>query len=517
MSISPEEADRFAFVHELITRQLEGTATEQERQQLQDAVTSDPDVRREYIRHMQEVTHITSRLVAPRPGHELSKSSVLARTSSTGPSPPPRDERVAAVDKRPPTSQRPIALTFSGVAASLAIAAALLLAVSIPFWMSNGRNDRNTIASNQPTTGEPSDKTASLLGTEVATLVECTNVVWDSQSNAVDELSRVEIGQNISFHRGRIKLVFDSGVETLVLAPCYLNIQDRNRVYCTYGRITAKASAGGKGFAIETPVARVTDLGTEFGIAISDSGETEVAVFEGEVDIELGAPNTRRTQNSPTKREHLVQGQATRVDHSGRSKRVFSIDNQRMPGVRDLAPMHHDEPVIAAVRDNISERHPESRMFYRIVHAGLREDSRAFVDRTHQWNGIDKEGMPRELLGADYVMPFNDDKFVGDLKVRVSIARPATVYVFFSNNTKIPDWLASDFVDTGLDIGLDEGANRYKPLKKVAKGPGKSVDTLFSIWKRDVQSPQELELGSFEKPEEFQRGYNMYGIAAVAK
>ncbi|EMI57724.1 FecR domain-containing protein [Rhodopirellula sallentina] len=517
MTMSPEEADRFAFVHELITRQLEGTATEQEQQQLQDAVTSDPNVRREYIRHMQEVTHITSRLVAPRPGQEFSKSSVLGQTCSTGPLPPSDAEPAITSDALTPAPHRPLGVSFLGVAASLAIAATLLLAVSIPFWMSDGRNDQNTIASKPPSTGQPSDKTAALHGTEVATLVECTNVVWDSRSNAVNELSRVGIGQNISFHRGRIKLVFDSGVETLVLAPCYLNIQDHNRVYCTYGRITAKASAGGKGFAIETPVARVTDLGTEFGIAISESGETEVAVFEGEVDIELGAPDARKTQNSQTKREHLVQGQATRVDHSGRSKRVFSIDNQRMPGVRDLAPMHHDEPVIAAVRDNISERHPESRMFYRIVHAGLREDSRAFVDRTHQWNGLDEDGMPRELLGADYVMPFNDDKFAGDLKVRVAIARPATVYVFFSNNTKVPDWLASGFIDTGLDIGLDEGANRYKPSKRVAAGPGKSIDNTFSIWERDVQSPQELELGSFERPVEFKRGYNMYGIAAVAK
>lgn len=549
MSMTPDQSKRFTLIHDLVTRQLEGTASVDDQKKLQDAITSDSEMRREYIRYMQETTHIASRLVPPHPDDEFSKSGVLGSavhtdmthgdSANTDDAPPHTVDRQSlsniarehrnehrqltaasrAHDAQTPGGESPgrYTVTFPSVASSFAIATSLLLAVTLAFWNNDRNGDQEHVAMNTPGDADIPAMTGAAHGTEVATLVECTNVVWDSQSNAVDELSRVGVGQNISFNQGRIKLVFDSGVETLVLAPCLLNIQDRNRVYCTYGRITAKASSGGKGFAIETPVARVTDLGTEFGIAIHESGETEVAVFEGEVDIELGSPNTRNEQGPAAKREHLVQGQATLVDHQGRSSRVFSIDNQRMPGVRDLAPLHYNRPVISAVRDNISERQPDSRMFYRIVHAGLREDSRAFVDRTHQWNGIDEEGIPRELIGADYVLPFNDDKFVGDLGVHVTIARPASVYIFFSNNTKIPAWLSNTFVDTGMDIGLDEGANRYKPKKKIAVGPSNSIDNTFSIWKREVLEPQELRLGSFEKPQDFKRGYNMYGIAAVAK
>ena len=125
--------------------------------------------------------------------------------------------------------------------------------------------------------------------------------------------------------------------------------------------------------------------------------------------------------------------------------------------------------------------------------------------------------MPQELIGADYVMPFNEDKLVGDLRVRVSIARAANLYIFFSDNTAVPAWLSSRFVDTGMDLGLDEGPSPFKRRKKVAIGPGMSIDNTFSIWKCEIDGPQELELGSFQRPEGFRRGYNMYGIAAVAK
>ncbi|MCM2372679.1 FecR family protein [Aporhodopirellula aestuarii] len=513
MSMPPEESRRFDVIHELVTRQLDGTASEADEQQLHDAVTNDAEMRNGYIRYMQELTHITARLVHPKTPNDFSKSSVLAATTTDQ----PRVTENSPIIATPPNTGAASNPFSSWMITASVLAASVLLIISFAVQSGVRLGEEHDIPFDAGRQLAASDSPKSLDGIEVATLTECINVKWDSKRNAVEELSRVAVGQKLELREGRIKLVFDTGVEALVLAPCLLKLQDRNRVYCTYGRITAKASEGGKGFEIETPVARVTDLGTEFGIAISDTGETEVAVFEGEVDVELGSANQRSLPGRIAKKEHLVQGQATLVDHQGQSRRVFSIDNQRMPGVRDLAPLHHDQPVISAVRDNISERQPESRMFYRIVHAGLREDSRAFIDREHQWNGIAPEGMPRELLGADYVMPFNDDKFVGDLRVQVSIARPSTVYIFFDNNTQPPEWLTSEFVDTGLRIGLDEGANRFKPKKKVAVGPAASIDNTFSIWKRFVDNPQEIELGSFERPTDFKRSYNMYGIAAVAR
>ena len=520
MSLSASQLLRFDQIHQLVTKQLEGTATEADQRSLEKAVSSDPEMRDEYIRSIQEVAHISARLVHSGPTNECTKIE---------------DSKTSLLSTLSLVSDR-LSRSMKHLMAWIAIIASFVFVAFLVTWnhdrdlrqQETGSSVTHSVADGSAaSSSEPGSSVASGLaadgpdvldakyGSEVATLVECNSVVW--AGNAVSELSRVTVGQELALRRGRIKLVFDSGVEALVLAPCRLNIQDRDCVYCASGRITAKASVAGRGFVIKTPVVRVTDLGTEFGMAISESGETEVVVFEGEVDVELNSTSGPSSSEFQPRRERLNQGEAAFVNSHGQSRRLVSIDNQRLPGVRDLAPLHQEQQVISAVRDNIVDRQPESRMFYRIVQAGLREDSQAFVDRSHQWNGLTSEGMPRELIGADYVMPFNDDKLVSDLRIHVSIARPATLYVFFSDNTTVPNWLSSGFVDTGLDLGLDEGANQFKPRKKLGVGPGVSINNTFSIWKREIDQPQELELGSFERPEGFKKGYNMYGVAAVAK
>jgi len=116
-------------------------------------------------------------------------------------------------------------------------------------------------------------------------------------------------------------------------------------------------------------------------------------------------------------------------------------------------------------------------------------------------------------------MPFNDDKqFISRLEVTLFVDRPASLYVFLSDAVDAPDWLKADFVDTGEKIGLDEGPSRWYPAdtgqRKLSAGTGMSVDTIFSIWKRDILDRLQVVLGGVDRPTRL-RGYNMYGIAAV--
>jgi len=66
----------------------------------------------------------------------------------------------------------------------------------------------------------------------------------------------------------------------------------------------------------------VIDLGTEFGVSISEAGETEVAVFHGMVDLALDSSTVDST-GLVSKRLH--QGEATRVGDNGKLHRVFAI------------------------------------------------------------------------------------------------------------------------------------------------------------------------------------------------
>lgn len=499
--MSKAESDLYGRIHDLVTVQLEEPTRDSESNELQQLVIEDPKARRLYSQYMQELFHIASRLAT------FSTASEYAHRLG--------DIALPADDAQPSLSQKK-GPSSSYLFFSTAIAATLLIGAVL--WFSRGAST----STSELATADKRDWQTEIAN-PVATIVRSREAVWQGAEQGPAELSRVAIGQEIELRSGSLELVFDSGVETLLLAPCQMTIIDSGRVSSEYGRISARVGESGKGFIIDTPVAQVTDLGTEFGIAISDSGQTEVAVFEGEVDLQFGPASQSKTRGNNTTRDRLVQGEALRIDRSGQSSRIVSIDNRRLPSVRQLPPVFYKDPIIASVQDNISDQNPTIRKFYRIVHGGLREDSQAFVDRTHQWNGIDEEGLPKFLWGADYIMPFNDDKFVEDLRVDVTLTRPATVYVFLSDNVKVPSWLSEDFVETGVRIGLDEGRNRFRPDVEIAKGPGKSIDTVFSVWKQEVLRPQRVTFGSVDGPGESAPrgqygvvGYNMYGIAAVA-
>jgi hypothetical protein len=57
------------------------------------------------------------------------------------------------------------------------------------------------------------------------------------------------------------------------------------------GKLRAHVGPEAVGFAVTTPSARVVDLGTEFGVVVAPSGQTEAHVIRGQVQLEPTAPN----------------------------------------------------------------------------------------------------------------------------------------------------------------------------------------------------------------------------------
>jgi ferric-dicitrate binding protein FerR (iron transport regulator) len=55
--------------------------------------------------------------------------------------------------------------------------------------------------------------------------------------------------------------------------------------FCQTGRLSARVPPAGSGFTLGTPAVAVTDLGTAFGLVVSDTRPTEVHVFEGQVEV----------------------------------------------------------------------------------------------------------------------------------------------------------------------------------------------------------------------------------------
>lgn len=345
-------------------------------------------------------------------------------------------------------------------------------------------------------------------GGEVASLVEARGVVWGEGQLPLEVGTRLG-RREIRCASGTFKLRFDVGALVTLEGPAELRILSGMRILAARGRITTHVAGAAKGFAIETPTTLVVDQGTEFGVEIDASGRTDVVVFQGLVDLAHPGPAAR-----PAAIKRLSQGEGMRVESTGNLSRIVSVEHRPGDDQWATGPSSDRGAVIRSVRDNI--RGLDSSKYYQIVRRGLNDDAPAYVDRIHQWNGLGPGGIPAFLRGADYIMTFNEDKWMTNLLVTVELARSATLYVFYDARLAAPRWLSERFTNIGVSIGLDEGPWPGGPPQVVGRGPGTSIDTVFSVWSCDLGPNEAINLGNLGA-REVGEGKAMYGIAAVPR
>jgi ferric-dicitrate binding protein FerR (iron transport regulator) len=388
------------------------------------------------------------------------------------------------------------------VAAALAASLACVLASAV--WFQPGGWGRGLWTWNNtlPETPEAEVPRAGS-GEAAARIVALSNDCGWFLENRRDSEGVVLPGDKVRLTRGQLRLDFTCGAKVTMRSPAALDVLTPMRTRAVLGTLIAHVEKGAEGFTVDTPRTTVVDLGTDFGIDVTDHGRTDVVVFKGAVDLHSDGIEGLHS------RQRLGAGEAVRVSSEGTASRIVSITDSQF-AIADAEAAARRTPVIAEVRDNI--RRGESWYYYEIVHGGLHEDAKAFVDREHEWNGVAKQGIPSFLLGGDYVKTFNDDKLNRQVEIRVTLSRPAALYVLLDKRSPPPDWLREQFFNTGDEIGLDGGGySRYGERKTLTVGPGESIDDVFSIWQRDVPAGT-IKLGAIHVGGE---KHNMYGIIAV--
>lgn len=283
------------------------------------------------------------------------------------------------------------------------------------------------------------------------------------------------------------------------------------------GRIRMRVTEeGGRGFVIETPDGDITDLGTEFGVDVKQGRSSVLAVFEGAVDLQVAGQ-----ANSGRRIERLVGGDGVLFNRVGKIDRLNFVrkgDSGTFACAGDSAEVDADAPLIADVYDNLPTSN--TRRFYEIVPKGMGEDVLAYVDRLeHNWNGVSAVGMPRYLVGADYVKTFNDDKRHEHFQMTVVLNRPALLFVLLDKRVTPPDWLKAEFqrsFDTvGLDTGRWKASDTPHPSREIATGPGNGIDAEASIWMRHVKQAGAVVLGKNGINVRSPHLAGMYSIVAV--
>ena len=128
----------------------------------------------------------------------------------------------------------------------------------------------------------------------------------------LDESNRHEgdsVGPGILELDGYVSLEFYKGARLTVAGPAKLELVDPQRVICHFGKIRANVPAVARGFTVVTAESEIVDLGTEFAMEVGPTGQTEVHVFDGEVEA-------YDAERSPDSKTLLTAGLAMKIKNA---------------------------------------------------------------------------------------------------------------------------------------------------------------------------------------------------------
>jgi len=126
-------------------------------------------------------------------------------------------------------------------------------------------------------------------GVEVATLTNGLNARWVGAPVSMEFGARLTTGSDLwMLQEGIAELTFDNGSRVVMEAPCEFSILTSDQILLNYGRLYAAVPKGAIGFTVNTPSARIIDLGTEFGIHAETGGDTFLHVIKGKTTLIAG-------------------------------------------------------------------------------------------------------------------------------------------------------------------------------------------------------------------------------------
>ena len=108
----------------------------------------------------------------------------------------------------------------------------------------------------------------------------------------------VRLGDRLNIRSGLLEITYDTGASVILQGPVTYEVESATGGYLAVGKLTARLEKKAKSislsplFAVRTPTAIVTDLGTEFGVEVDKKGSTKSHVFRGLIEVQpIGGSN----------------------------------------------------------------------------------------------------------------------------------------------------------------------------------------------------------------------------------
>ena len=242
------------------------------------------------------------------------------------------------------------------IAATVLIAALVVMGLTpVRQWMAGGsKNDDGERQLEDPKSGE-----------FVAILNNAHQAKWLDGTQPRLKDPRLKVGRRLAIASGLIEVKYYTGAKVVIEGPAEFFVgrmkdeggrrkekggeseghpssfilHPSNAGFLRFGSLVARVEGEeAQGFTIDTPSARIRDLGTEFGVEVDRNGEAEVAVLSGEVDVIREASTGVAAESVRLIKDQgafvLASGGAIQVRRSADAQLLASMKN-RLMAIRD--------------------------------------------------------------------------------------------------------------------------------------------------------------------------------------
>lgn len=170
------------------------------------------------------------------------------------------------------------ALTSSGIAAAI-----IILLVWTSFHLQRFEPEKPLIV--------PTPRQATVPQPDyLARFTRSDEAVWGPSGAAPAVGDQLEAG-TFELSAGTAEITMDDGAVMIVFSPAKFALRGSNEIYLHCGRVSTAARGPVKNFTVATEHTRIVDLGTAFGVNVSQQGNLDLVVFEGLVRVNAAETN----------------------------------------------------------------------------------------------------------------------------------------------------------------------------------------------------------------------------------
>ncbi len=295
------------------------------------------------------------------------------------------------------------------------------------------------------------DPTLKVVG-KITGMVDCK---WTDPNSETFHGANVLLGRKFALASGLMEIAYETGAKVILQGPVTYEVES-NGGYLAVGKLTGKMEKRSEvsvqnsvisksviphpKFVIKTPTATVTDLGTEFGVAVAKDGTAEVHVYQGEV---ISQPCAMEAGIGAA--VHVTEGHAVRIEPQN-TKSVAIAFSRRLFARQISVPK--EQQAEAAYRNAVLADKP-------LAYWPLNESkhSRRFID----WSG---NGFDGSVMGDSFAVqsgPLSGKSNAVEFSGKQWIDFGRQDRFAFSMPFTIETWMWIGAMDHGRSISADPG------------------------------------------------------------